>query len=207
MKQVAKKIIGLIVLCIFGWYALSWLFVITEKDRNKWEELKKKTTIKEQTDLIFTVKKKDCIRELYKENEPQIYLQINSDYSQFIIQKKTPDIEIEELFYGVQAILQEDCYYVDETGKKTEEKKNPMQKVRVLQADEALLNLQKNTLTATNVHMQSYILPNHTLPQIFDNEPFLQADADQITLFLQKGHSKIECDQFHSNFQINELLQ
>lgn len=207
MKPVVKKLIGLFLLLIFGWLTLSWIFVITDKDRKKWEELKEKTNLKEQSSLLFSVKKNETIREFFQEKESQVYLLIKADCSEFIIQKKTKEIEIEELFHGVEAIMQEECYYVDESGKKTEEKKIAMQKVRVWQADEALLNLQNNTLKAKNVHMQSYLLPHHTLPKTFDSTPFLHADADKITLFLQKDHYRIECEQLRSNFQINELLQ
>lgn len=199
MKLAVKKILGVLLLLIFGGVALSSLFVITEKDKKKWEQLKKKTT-QEQKPAFFSIEKKESVREFFQDGR---YLIIQAENSEFFVQKDK-EIKIEELLHKVYVILQEECYYVDELGKKTKEKKNAMQKVRVCQADKAFLNLNTKILTATEVELQSYLLPGHVLPKTFP-APFLEAEADKITLFLNQG--RLECEKFSSHFQLSELFQ
>lgn len=204
MKQAIKKIAGLFFLIFIGSICLSLLFKIHEKDRKRWQELKTQN-LQEEKPFFFSINKQESIREFFQE-KPPFYVRIKATNSQCFIEKKS-SFELEELLHNVEILIQEECYYVDDNGKKTEEKKHAQQKIRFCQADEALYNVQHDTLTAKNVHIHSFLLPGHTPPLTFDDPPFLEVHAEKLTLVLKKKHYRLECEEIYSQFQLHEFLQ
>ena len=155
------------------------IFPCRQKDYDLYEELLKSSNPSAQESLISCSQqtREGVQKQIWYQDEKPLHIRINSGQSELCFFHRENQIAVVEHLEDVVCIMQEELYYVG---------KQPMQRVRYLEAEKASYNYNSHLFVAEDVTLWKYQLEGHSPPAMIENcEPLMRATAQSVEFTLK----------------------
>ncbi len=209
-----RALIGaLLLLCLTGGLAFFFLFRPDDKATMAYSLLEQSSrpTQNHNEMKITEHRRKGVVKELFSEHFIPENVRVFSETSELYFVGEGKNIEIIEEMQNVLCLFQEELLYLLPNGKKIGVEETPpqgsipLQRLCLIEAENATFYYGSNNLLAQKVKMQKYETNGHALPSNLTSlTPIMEGEAHTVEVGFYKGEISLAASPFKAIFEMPE---